>query len=359
MTTEDQAGLHQPISDMQLKQLVVEWVQYDTIRPNKYNPNRMSSQDRALLRQSLLEDGWTQPIVTLLDRTIVDGEQRWTTAGLVMHTSDIQTIIDKMQQRREEGYTISDSILNRLYESKRRLQEIEDTGRTGRLCDLTGGMVPITRVDFKDDAHKMISTIRHNRARGSHSLDVMAEIAQDLVQLGLDFDDMETRLGMDDEEINRLLQQADLPDQIAEALGTEPSQAWRPVHLQDLNDDQAAALELARSRQASEDAKAYQMEQLARQNQIKQEKKAAIQQAEAEGKTLTLIDKADLEKKIAASIPTPEKPKPPELRRFAFFITVPEYEMCEAVLGTDNPVQAFLELCRDAFRLKFSQEPPA
>ncbi len=126
--------LKQPISDIQLQQLVVEWVPYDQVKPNRYNPNRMTAHDRALLRQSLLEDGWTQPIVTLLDGTIVDGEQRWTTAGLPLHTADIDAILSKMLQRNKEGYPISQSIVVRLVESRRRLEAIESQGETGTLA---------------------------------------------------------------------------------------------------------------------------------------------------------------------------------------------------------------------------------
>lgn len=183
----------------------------------------MTWHDRMLLRQSLLEDGWTQPVVTLPDLTIVDGEQRWTTAGLPLASADIQEVIDKMLKRAEQGAVLSDSIMERLQESLRRIQEGEARGEKTTIATITGGLVPITRVDFKDDAHKMISTIRHNRARGAHSIDAMSDIAQDLVQLGLDFEDLEIRLGMDDEEITRLLEQATLPEQAA---GSEPSLAW-------------------------------------------------------------------------------------------------------------------------------------
>lgn len=64
----------QPVSQVQLEQLKVEWILYDDVSPNDYNPNRMTLKDRLLLRQSLLEDGWTQSIVTLSN-----GEQRWPT----------------------------------------------------------------------------------------------------------------------------------------------------------------------------------------------------------------------------------------------------------------------------------------
>src|SRR5215468_1499388 len=85
-----------PVDTLQLEQLKIEWVPRSSVRPNKWNPNRMTEHDRALLRQSILEDGWTQPIVTLPDGTIVDGEQRWTTSGGSIQSSDIAAIIAKM-----------------------------------------------------------------------------------------------------------------------------------------------------------------------------------------------------------------------------------------------------------------------
>src|SRR5262249_33502409 len=112
------------VDDLQLSQLKVEWVPRSLLRPNKYNPNKMTLHDRALLKQSILEDGWTQPIVTLLDGTIVDGEQRWTVAGGPITSGDIETIIAKMESRRAEGYLISDSILQRLQTSLARVREI-------------------------------------------------------------------------------------------------------------------------------------------------------------------------------------------------------------------------------------------
>ncbi len=341
--------LRQPISDVQLKQLVIEWVPYAQVKPNRYNPNKMTGQDRALLRQSLLEDGWTQPIVTLLDGTIVDGEQRWTTAGLPLQVADVDGVLAKMLERKDDGYPVSTSILARLVESRRRLAEIEGRGEVGTLASITGGLVPVTRVDFWDDAHKMISTIRHNRARGTHHIDRMAEIAQDLTQLGLDLEDLETRLGMDDEEARRLLEQAELPDQLDIA---GPSKAWRISHLSDLSDDQLAQKELERSQAAAEQAKQHQVETLQREREIEAETNKRIADAEARGQTLTQLDKARLEKEIAQAIPAPAKPKPPELRRFSFYITPEEYEICNQVLG-QPPVNGFVQLCRDEYERRF------
>src|SRR5262245_19054940 len=96
------AEVRNPVDQLQLEQLVIEWVPRSSLRANSYNPNRMTEHDRLLLRQSILEDGWTQPIVTLQDGTIVDGEQRWTTSGGSIQSGDIAAIIAKMQERAEQ-----------------------------------------------------------------------------------------------------------------------------------------------------------------------------------------------------------------------------------------------------------------
>lgn len=63
------------IEEMPLNQ--VEWVPRETLRANDYNPNKMFSIELGLLKVSILEDGWTQPIVARLDGEIVDGFHRW------------------------------------------------------------------------------------------------------------------------------------------------------------------------------------------------------------------------------------------------------------------------------------------
>ena len=341
----------QPVDNLQLQQLVVEWVPRKTLRTNIYNPNRMTSQDRALLRQSILEDGWTQPIVTLLDGTIVDGEQRWTVAGGPIAVADIDAIVAKMTERQAQGYLISESILGRLATSRARLVAFEAEGTRATLADITGTLVPITRVDFTDDAHKMIATIRHNRARGTHQLDAMAAITQDLQQLGLDFADLEVRLGMLPDEIERLIETVPLSD-IQEEIALSPS--WEPVAVsalstQQLLDDDKAELARSRSESAAAEGLAYSrtLQRLA------QERKALIQKRIQEeettrGTSLTEPEKTALHIEVEQSLPDPLKPpKPAQLQKFVFFVTMEEFEFCKAVLG-DPPVQGFLALCRAA-----------
>lgn len=134
----------------------VQWVQRGKLKANSYNPNAVAPPELELLKLSILEDNWTQPIVVLPDYTIVDGFHRWTVSA------------------------------------------------DPKIRALTGGLVPVVVLDA-DRTHRMMSTIRHNRARGTHAVLKMANIVREMVESGLSQDEVCKRLGMDDEEIERLL----------------------------------------------------------------------------------------------------------------------------------------------------------
>jgi ParB-like chromosome segregation protein Spo0J len=134
----------------------VQWVPRGKLRSNAYNPNRVAPPELDLLRLSILEDKWTQPIVVLPDHTIIDGFHRWTVSA------------------------------------------------DPAIRAMTGGLVPVVTVDA-DPVHRMMSTVRHNRARGTHAVLRMAEIVRGMVEAGLAADEICTRLGMEDEELERLL----------------------------------------------------------------------------------------------------------------------------------------------------------
>lgn len=159
----------QPIS-------TVEWVERSKLAANDYNPNTVARPELELLKTSILEDGWTQPIVALRDGTIVDGYHRWTVAA------------DK------------------------------------RIANLTGGLVPVVYIDA-DPVHRRMSTIRHNRARGTHGVLPMAEIVQMMIDEGVDPAEIMQRLGMEDEEVERLAARVGIPLKI-ETEGF--SEAWGP-----------------------------------------------------------------------------------------------------------------------------------
>lgn len=60
----------------------LRWVNRDSLKPNDYNPNKVSKENLKLLIQSILTNGWTLPIVVRPDMTIIDGFHRWTVAGM-------------------------------------------------------------------------------------------------------------------------------------------------------------------------------------------------------------------------------------------------------------------------------------
>lgn len=145
----------------------VEWVRSDSVQPNDYNPNRQAPPEHRLLETSILQDGWTQPIVVFdngLEKhlIIVDGEHRW------------------------------------------------KTSKKPSIAKITGGMIPIVRIK-KSEQERMMSTIRHNRARGEHAVINMSDIVKKLFASGLSEDELCVLLGMEDEEVRRLKESAGLP----------------------------------------------------------------------------------------------------------------------------------------------------
>lgn len=135
----------------------VQWVDRELLHANHYNPNHVAPPERELLVRSIMEDGWTQPIVARSDYEIVDGFHRF------MVSAD------------------------------------------PRLMKMTDGKVPVVFLNPADMAHQMMSTIRHNRARGHHAVLKMAEIARTLVgEHGMDAHTLGDRLGMEEEEVDRL-----------------------------------------------------------------------------------------------------------------------------------------------------------
>lgn len=333
---------------------------HESVHPNKYNPNKMTWQDRQLLRTSLLEDGWTQPIVTLPDHTIVDGEQRWTTAGVTTTPADVQAAIDHELKRQAQGQPISESVLHRLYESKSRLVAAIADGKPACIASITGGLVPITVLDLGDDAHKMISTIRHNRARGTHQIDAMASITQDLMALGLDLDDLETRLGMDEEEINRFMKSAEgqLASLQDELNATTYSPAIAVSHISNLGPEAQRIYDASAA--ANEAVKAHQLELAARQRAVDAQAQAEIARQEAGGHSLTQDQKAAILAKAAAAVPEPAGPARVEMKRILLFMLPDEYDLVLSVLGEQMAV-GLVRLCREEVlrRLPSSATPPA
>ncbi len=138
-------------------------VPVEKIKPNTYNPNAVAPPEMRLLYDSIKADGYTMPIVCYYDKPediyiIVDGFHRY---RIMLEYPDI-------------------------YEREK-------------------GMLPVSVIQKNLD-QRMASTIRHNRARGNHDVDLMSNIIKELHELGRSDNWISKHLGMDKDEILRLKQ---------------------------------------------------------------------------------------------------------------------------------------------------------
>lgn len=142
--------------DLLLPLRKLEFVDRDKVKPNDYNPNKVSKDNLELLKQSILTNGWTLPIVLRPDYTIIDGFHRWLVSG----------------------------------------QE--------PLKSMLNGKIPAVFVAHEDEAKNMYGTITHNRARGTHLLEPMMNIVKKLINEGKTVKEIGKQLGMKPEEVFRL-----------------------------------------------------------------------------------------------------------------------------------------------------------
>ena len=160
------------------------------IKPNNYNPNVVAPPEMKLLYQSIKMDGYTMPIVCYYikekdEYIIVDGFHRY-----------------------------------------RVMLEYED------IFEREKGMLPVSVIDKPMD-HRMASTIRHNRARGSHNVDLMSNIIKELHEIGRSDAWISKHLGMDRDEILRLKQITGLAALFKDV---KFGKAWRPIEEEGNND---------------------------------------------------------------------------------------------------------------------------
>ena len=141
----------------------VKAIPIDKIKSNAYNPNAVAPPEMKLLYQSIKEDGYTMPIVCYY---IVD--------------TDEYEIVDGFHR-----YSIM-----KLHKD---------------IYDRENGCLPVVVID-KDVNNRMASTIRHNRARGSHDIGLMVNIVSELVESGMSDQWIAKNIGMDIDEILRLKQ---------------------------------------------------------------------------------------------------------------------------------------------------------
>ena len=140
----------------------------EDIQANSYNPNHVAPPEMRLLYDSIREDGYTMPIVVYPlgngKCEIVDGYHRYTT--MLLHRD--------------------------IYERE-------------------GGKLPCSIID-KDKSNRMASTIRHNRARGSHSIELMMNIVSELKKAGMSDAWIMKEIGMDADELLRYKQLSGLAE---------------------------------------------------------------------------------------------------------------------------------------------------
>jgi len=140
----------------------------EDIQANSYNPNHVAPPEMRLLYESIKEDGYTMPIVVYPigngKYEIVDGYHRYTT--MLLHRD--------------------------IYERE-------------------GGKLPCSIID-KDRSNRMASTIRHNRARGSHSIELMMNIVGELKRAGMSDAWIMKEIGMDADELLRYKQLSGLAE---------------------------------------------------------------------------------------------------------------------------------------------------
>jgi len=160
----------------------VLWVKNDSVKANDYNPNSVAPPEMELLKVSISEDGYTQPIVTM------KGED------------NIREVIDGFHRNRVG----------------KEIPEIKE-----RIFDY----LPVVTIntDREDKADRMAATIRHNRARGKHSITAMSDIVVELKRRNWTNEKIANQLGMDADEVLRLYQITGLT-QLFE--NEEFSQSW-------------------------------------------------------------------------------------------------------------------------------------
>lgn len=169
----------------------VLWVDADTVEGNPYNPNVVAPPEMKLLKRSILEDGYTQPIVT------------WLKDGRFSTWCGEREVVDGFHR-------------NRVGKEDKNVRE------------RIRGYLPVTTVNEwrTDKGDRIAATIRHNRARGKHAIEGLSEIVIELSRRKWSDKRIGRELGMDPDEVLRLKQISGLAEMFADA---EFSEAWEVV----------------------------------------------------------------------------------------------------------------------------------
>jgi ParB-like chromosome segregation protein Spo0J len=174
----------------------IQWVRAERVQANDYNPNTVAPPEMALLEHSIAQDGYTQPIVA------------WP-------QDDTYQVVDGFHRNR--------------------------VGReSAAIRQRVRGHLPLTIInpDREDRGDRIAATIRHNRARGKHRIDAMAEIVLELKRRNWSDAKIGKELGMDPDEVLRLSQITGLAEMFADR---EFSEAWEA----DIADPDAETLDVS------------------------------------------------------------------------------------------------------------------
>jgi len=159
----------------------IQWIPCERVQANDYNPNTVAPPEMQLLALSIMEDGYTQPIVA------------WSIDGYY-------EVIDGFHRKRvgTENPEVRQRILNHLP-----LAVINDSR--------------------EDRGDRIAATIRHNRARGKHRIDAMSDIVVELKRRNWSDEKISRQLGMEPDEVLRLAQITGLAEMF---IDQDFSQSW-------------------------------------------------------------------------------------------------------------------------------------
>jgi ParB-like chromosome segregation protein Spo0J len=148
-----------PLKDQPVNRVL--WVDINKVSPNDYNPNSVAKKEMGLLYTSILHDGYTQPVVTIYDEE-------------------------------QKKYIIIDGF-HRYFTCK----------SNPEILERNKGRLPIVVLN-KNINDRMASTVRHNRARGMHSVTGMSSMVFNMLENGWEDQDICNELGMSVEELVKL-----------------------------------------------------------------------------------------------------------------------------------------------------------
>lgn len=174
----------------------VRSIPIEKVRANDYNPNAVAPPEMELLETSIWEDGYTQPVVAVHDKD-----------------TDTYVVVDGFH----------------------RFKILRDCER---IRDRENGMLPVVLLN-KEMGDRMASTIRHNRARGTHNIELMSNIVAELVEMGKGDRWICQHIGMSPDELLRMKQITGLASLFQ---NTEFSKSWEPEDDEDQAEEEVLAM---------------------------------------------------------------------------------------------------------------------